>query len=66
MNGHRAVWAIGPYPLVLRNKDIQLTRLVDGHVLIWAEGDITYRLETNLSLEEAIRVAESLQAPPKP
>ncbi len=66
VNGHRAVWAIGPYPLVLRNKDIQLTRLVDGHVLIWAEGDITYRLETDLSLEEAIRVAESLQAPPKP
>jgi hypothetical protein len=29
-------------------------------VLIWAEDEITYRLESNLSLEEAIQVAESL------
>jgi hypothetical protein len=64
VNGHRAVWAVGPYPLALRNKDIQVTRLIEGHVLIWAEGDLTYRLETDLPLEEAIQIAESLQVPP--
>jgi hypothetical protein len=39
-------------------------RLIEGNVLIWTEGDLTYRIETDLSLEEAIRIAESLQAPP--
>jgi hypothetical protein len=40
-------------------------RLIDGHVLIWTDGNLTYRLETDLSLEEALKVAESLQ-PVKP
>jgi hypothetical protein len=34
---------------------------VDGHVLIWTEGAITYRLETALPESEAIRIAESLR-----
>ena len=61
VNGQYAIWAIGPYPLRLSNGDLELTRLVDGHVLIWAEADLTYRLETQLSLEEALKVAESLE-----
>jgi hypothetical protein len=61
VKGQRAIWAVGPYPLRLRNDDLQYTRLIDGHVLIWKEGDLTYRLETDLSLEEALKVAESLQ-----
>lgn len=65
VNGQQAVWTTGPYPLIMQNRDIQFTRLIEGHVLIWTEGDLTYRLETDLSLEEAIRVAESLQAPPE-
>jgi len=36
-------------------------RLVMGHVLVWAEGQITYRMKTNRPLEEAVRIAESLQ-----
>lgn len=63
VNGQRAVWAVGPYPLLMKNHDMQLTRLIEGNVLIWAEGDLTYRLETDLSLEEAIRIAESLTSP---
>ena len=47
----------------MRNGDIQFTRMIDGHVLIWEENKITYRLETDLELDEAIRIAESLQAP---
>lgn len=64
VNGQRAIWATGPYPLRLYNGDLDFTRLIDGQVLIWAAGDITYRLETNQPLEEAIKTAESLQPVP--
>lgn len=60
VNGHKAIWAEGPYPLIMRNGNIDVTRLIEGHVLIWSQGDITYRLETDQSLEEAIKTAESL------
>jgi hypothetical protein len=32
-----------------------------GDVLVWADGPITYRLETSLGHDEAIRIAESLR-----
>jgi hypothetical protein len=64
VHGGRAIWVIGPYPLRLSNGDLEFTRLIMGHVLIWEEGDITYRLETDLSMEEAVKVAESLQPIP--
>lgn len=64
VNGHRAVWTEGPYPLILRNGTVEFTRLVDGHVLIWTDGEVTYRLETELGMEEAIKAAESLQPIP--
>jgi|SRR6266498_1949460 len=60
VKNQRAIWTEGPYPLILKNGDIEFTRLIEGHVLIWSDGDITYRLETNLSMEEAIKIAESL------
>jgi hypothetical protein len=31
-----------------------------ANVLIWADGDTTYRLESDLGVEEAIGIAESL------
>lgn len=62
VKGQRAIWAVGPYMLHLSNGNIDLVRLIDGHVLIWTNGDITYRLETSLSLEEATKVAESLRS----
>lgn len=64
VNSLRAVWAEGPYPLILHNGDVQFTRLIEGHVLIWEDGDVTYRLETDLPLEEAIKIAESLEPIP--
>ena len=64
VNGQRAVWTEGPYPLILRNSNVEFTRLVNGHVLIWTDGDITYRLETDLPLDEAVKIAESLQSIP--
>lgn len=64
VDGRSAVWAVGPYPLLMRNGDIQFERLIEGHVLIWADENVTYRLETALPLEEAIRIAESLRPIP--
>ena len=61
VDGQRAIWAVGPYPLRLRNNDLEYMRLIVGHVLIWTENEITYRIETEQNLEEAIRIAESLQ-----
>lgn len=66
VHGQRAVWTSGPYPLILSNGNIDFTRMIDGHVLIWEENQITYRLETDLPLEEAVRIAESLEAPLTP
>jgi hypothetical protein len=60
VNGQRAIWAEGPYPLRFSNGNLDFVRLIDGHVLIWTEGGVTYRLETELDLEEAIKIAESL------
>lgn len=64
VNGQRAYWGEGPYPLRMYNGDLEFTRLIEGHVLIWAADVVTYRLETDLPLLEAIKVAESLQPIP--
>lgn len=58
---YTAYWTSGPYLLAIKGKGINETRLIEGHVLIWEERGITYRLECNLTLEEAIKVAESLR-----
>lgn len=59
--GNPAVWAEGPYILKYRNGDIGIVRLIEGHVLIWEQAGITYRLETDLPVEQAVQIAESLQ-----
>jgi hypothetical protein len=65
VNGEQAIWAAGPYPLRVYNmNEMEFTRLIEGQVLIWTEGNITYRLETNLSMEEAVEIAESLKPIP--
>ncbi len=61
VNGNRALWTTGPYPMYLSNGDLEFKRLITGHVLIWAGADVTYRLETDLSMEEAVKIAESLK-----
>ena len=62
VGGEQAYWAEGPYLLAIRGeRELVLSYLVQGHVLIWVEGALTYRLESGLPLEEAVRIAESLQ-----
>ena len=61
VNGRPALWASGEYLLQSRNGDVNLRRLITGNTLIWRDGDITYRLETDLPVEEAVKIAESLR-----
>jgi hypothetical protein len=58
--GQTAIWTTGPYILETRAGAYQQQRLIQGHVLIWTDGVLTYRLETNLTMDEAVRIAESL------
>jgi hypothetical protein len=64
VNGNPAVWAQGPYIVQIQlggGSDIVVRQLVSGHMLIWADGELTYRLETALSIEETVKIAESLR-----
>lgn len=60
VNGQYALWANGPHLLEIQGADYQWRRLVNGNVLVWEVNGITYRLETDLSMEAAIQIAESL------
>jgi len=60
LNGEVALWTTGPYILETRTGAYVQRRLIQGHVLIWTDGKLTYRLETDQSMAEAVRVAESL------
>ncbi|MFN8494688.1 MAG: hypothetical protein U0350_44210 [Caldilineaceae bacterium] len=61
VHGQLAAWTYGPYIISTGSGPWETTRLMQGHALIWTDGEITYRLECNLSLSEAVRVAESLK-----
>ncbi len=61
VNGRSALWAVGEYMLRTRSRGPDMRRLITGNVLIWREGSVTYRLETDLPLEEAVKIAESLR-----
>jgi hypothetical protein len=67
VNGERAVWLPNPHWYVLRtgsgSDDAQI-RFVHAHALVWETPDLsmTYRLETEGTLEEALDLAESISA----
>lgn len=61
VDGGYALWVKGPYLVQLSNGNFALQRLVNGHTLVWEAGAWTYRLETDLPLAEAIKIAESLR-----
>ncbi len=63
VHGQPALWTQGAHVLAFvdgNGTSYHLARLVNGNVLIWTEDTLTYRLETDLSLAEAIKIAESL------
>jgi hypothetical protein len=61
VNGREAYWTRGPYLILTESGGQGASRLVEGYALIWADGDLTYRLEGDLTLEEALQIAESLR-----
>lgn len=42
-------------------RQVDASHRVVGDTLIWSGGDVTYRLESGLDMDEAIRLAESLE-----
>lgn len=64
VRGQPALWTVGPYLVILQRGNRagpEMHRLVRGNVLVWTEGEVTYRLESDLPLAEAVRIAESLE-----
>ena len=60
VDGAPAVWARGPHFVSFQDSGFGELELVAGDVLIWTEDGVTYRLESDLPLVEAVRIAESL------
>ena len=61
VNGLPALWVEGPYLLTTTGGQVETRRIVTGRTLIWGVDDLTYRLETDLPLEEARKIAKSLK-----
>jgi hypothetical protein len=61
VNGIHAIWAEGPYLVQVTNGNYESRSIVTGYSLIWEQAGVTYRLETDLPLEEAVKIAESLK-----
>lgn len=62
VNGQAALWTQGRHYLHLGGSRYEnMALVVEGNILIWEQEGITYRLESDLSLEEAVKVAESLE-----
>ena len=60
VGGYPALWMEGTHVMrFTRNGQVvdDFTRLVEGHVLLWWAQDLTFRLETNLPLADAVRIA---------
>lgn len=61
LNGKKALWTEGAHLLNFKN-GIQMVQFVaQGNILIWESEGITYRMESKLTLEDAIKIAESLK-----
>lgn len=60
--GERAVWAAEPHEYLMSVGDgPPVLHTITAPVLIWQQDGITYRLEGDLTLDEARRIAESLE-----
>ncbi len=62
VNGQPALWLTGEHILAFYGpRGGDFIRRIENNVLIWQLDGITYRLESAASLEEAVRVAESVE-----
>ncbi len=60
VNGETAVWIEGPHPMDFAGSGFDFQIVVETNVLIWTDGDVTYRLEGQITQDEAVKFAESL------
>ena len=58
---HFAVWVPAGHRLQVQGEEGLESIVVGRDVLIWTDEVMTYRLESDLFMEEAVRVAESLE-----
>lgn len=61
VNGEYAAWLTEPHTLFDSGGDAVTRRIIHDHVLIWYNSEVTYRLETDLPMTEAVKIAESLE-----
>ena len=62
VNGNRALWITGAHEIYDLTRSGGMSRIVEANVLIWEEDQVTFRLETWLDMDEALRIAKSLSA----
>jgi hypothetical protein len=58
--GGPAFWIDAPHQLVVVTDEGEEAFTVEGNVLIWSEGGVTFRMETALGQGRAIALAESI------
>jgi hypothetical protein len=61
VNGDYAAWLTEPHTLFDAGGEVVTRRIIHDHVLIWYDDEVTYRLETDLPMAEAVKIAESLE-----
>lgn len=59
IKGRTALWFENPHLLEMFEPS-EISRYIEGNVLVWDYRGITYRLEGHLTKEEAVRIAESI------
>lgn len=61
LNGQRALWIKGPHQIQLIRPESVSPVMIASNVLIWTADDVTYRIEGNIAMDEAISIAKSLE-----
>jgi hypothetical protein len=62
--GNQGFWLDGPHYFYVDDQTLEPRLFVAGSSLVWWDGPVTYRLEGADTLEEALRIAESLRPIP--
>jgi hypothetical protein len=60
VDGRPAAWIDAPHQLIVRTAAGTRGFSVPGNVLIWTDGEVTFRLESALPLRRAIALAETI------